>query len=476
MAACRLAAMPMSFWLPLLYAIVAVTVQVLVPPIVGVADNGDFHRNYQPFGLEPLAPDDPPRWLSRTYGQGRTLLVHGIGSEWVMVPLALVLNWTFHGRTFDITSLGTVHGAAFLVALGLLLALLHRTALRPASRLVIGMAVTVAACDVSNVAAFNSFGTEQTTLIAFMFLVAGLLAVALEGRATGAGVAWVTAAGILYVISKPQLAPSALFVAAAVLRLRWLAATASVREAVPALAVLVLAAGAGSQLQTQVALRHIVTVNVYHAVFTGVLQQSPDPAADLRELGADPALVGNVGVQAWGDPRSPDFADPKWRAFLKRVRLGTVVRFYLSHPSRLVALLDAMAVASLGHPKFWTGNYERASGKPAFAHPETWDAWARVRHALPASLTTVGGFVVVAVALAALVHLRSGRRGQLLAEVFVLVAALGASQFVLVPVGSGLPDLARHAYPFTIAFDAMVFFSIAALWAMGERVAARARA
>lgn len=166
-------------------------------------------------------------------------------------------------------------------------------------RLVVALALVLVVADARYIAYFNSGYTEPGSLLF------GLLTIDLFARlAVGEGdrvpnlLAFVASSALL-IWSKPQNVILAVPLAFLAVRLaildssmRWRVATAA------SAAVLVVSAVAyravPPPLWYKQHIRHI-------AVFNSLLPTSPDPAADLRELGVEPALATLSGRFPWNE-------------------------------------------------------------------------------------------------------------------------------------------------------------------------------
>ena len=76
-------------------------------------------------------------------------------------------------------------------------------------------------------------------------------------------------------------------------------------------------------------------MGLFHTFFMEMLPHSPDAGRDLDELGLDRGLLRYSGTNAYA-PGTP-LADPDFAArFFDRFDYGSLVRFYLAHPARLI--------------------------------------------------------------------------------------------------------------------------------------------
>ena len=118
--------------------------QLLIPPIVGLADNGDYARVLQPVGLESTAEGYAERYGSYVNRKYRTIPRTGkhpmYSSELLLAATAVQFDRLITADDeFDLAVLGAVHLAGYLI--GIYLILLATQTFSLPGRVVIGFAV-----------------------------------------------------------------------------------------------------------------------------------------------------------------------------------------------------------------------------------------------------------------------------------------------------------------------------------------------
>ncbi|MGH9660862.1 MAG: hypothetical protein ACRD96_20100, partial [Bryobacteraceae bacterium] len=305
-------------WAILFLFAAAVLVQVLIPPVVGMADNGDFPRIMGRFGITYTAEDHHDRYFryfNRTWRfDPATRWVSGhVSSESALVAAALPLNRLFFSEDrFDIRSLGLLHATLFLAGPWALIVFSRRFG--PAARTLALALPLWMWTDAGYIAYFNSFYSESASYVFLLALLACLLLVMEEPR-LGA-LAGFAAAALLFVAAKPQNALAGVCCGLFALRLSPLREDRRWKVACSALAP-VLLAGAGMVYFTRD--KGLDEATRYIAVIEELLGHSPNPRQDLRDLGLDPALARYAGVSPYA-PDSPRY-DPEFRlAFFDQFR------------------------------------------------------------------------------------------------------------------------------------------------------------
>ncbi|MGH9366325.1 MAG: hypothetical protein ACRD3M_01465 [Thermoanaerobaculia bacterium] len=425
--------------------------QLLVPPIVGLADNGDFDRVMEPCGIRADAPyaDRFFAWVCDCYRfDPRGIRPGGfLTSERLFVLTAIPVNRLFSTPGgFRIEAMGSVQAAALLAALGLLLA-----ATRPlpkASRIGAAALLLLIFTDVAYASYLNSFYSEPASLIFLLLWVALALAAA---RVTRPGVfAAFLAAAALFVATKPQNALLSIPLAALAARLATRLPGLWRRRGFAAAGLLALL-GVWYHGRAPREMRRVI---LYDAVFRGLLAHSSDPVRDLEALGLPRDLAPLAGKTAY-QPGSR-FDDPALEPeFFARTSFGDVFRFYAARPGRaLVALARAAPRAFHMRPPH-LGNYEKASGRPAGSLARSFAYWSDLKSWLPLPAAALALFFAASVAAA--LRLR-GRipAARAASEIWLVVALIAAYQFALVLLGEGDHELEKHLFLFHACVDLQV--------------------
>jgi hypothetical protein len=450
-----------------LFAIVAVVLvrQLLLPPIVGLADNGDFVRVLEPLGLQHGAAEWGERywgWLDKTYVPGPRLPLELESSQLLLTRAAQGLaGLVRRDGVLDIRVQGAVHLALYL--LGLALVLRAARTFRAPARVTLGLAVLVAATDIAYVAPLNSFYAEAASLL-FLVLVLGFGLVALrEDGARGWALPGYLAAAALFVAAKPQNHPLAvpLAVVPLVLLPRLQRRATRLLAVLATLLLVVLAYDLHSRLPWSQTIR-----NRWNDVFFTILADSPDPRADLAEFGLEPELARFARVPAFADSIPIE-------AVTARYGFADVLRFHARHPSRFLRTAAVCAESAFVWRDPRMGNFTRDSGRPAGTLAHQFSAWSRLERAvLPASLPFLVVFLAGVMVAAALVGFRSGpASGAGSTALFGAALALAAGmEFGVCVVGDGYYDIVKHLYLFQVLFDACLFAAGAwiATWAAGR--------
>ncbi|HTD52425.1 MAG TPA: hypothetical protein VK780_05325 [Thermoanaerobaculia bacterium] len=433
-----------------------VSIQLFVPPIVGLADNGDYERvmGYAGFQHTTAVYGDryfsflrtryavvSPGWFRGGYHSSETLFAF----------LARYLHLAFSKQSlFDIRLLGAIHATLLIVALaGLIWA--GRGLSVPAQSLVAALLVFVFT-DVGYVSPFNSFYSQTASLLFLLLAVAIAAGAVRRGRLSGGWLLAYFGCALLFVGSKPQERLAAPLLALFGMRLAGVRIADAWRRSAVWLGVGLCAFSVWYGRHTPYTLRE---ATIFQVVFDDVLAHSAAPTTDAAELRLDPDWVKYTG----SNPYSPDspLLDPEFRVrFLHQVGYRRILRFYLRHPTRLVERVERASLQAWSlRPAF--GNFERSPEHPEPRLATRFSLWSRMRGRLGAHplfwiMLLFGGNLAAALTT----YRRSTPRGRLFREGVILVVLMSGLAFAVCALAGAPPDLSRALYVYHALCDLLL--------------------
>ncbi|HXM42470.1 MAG TPA: hypothetical protein VN924_14550 [Bryobacteraceae bacterium] len=446
------------------------TYQLFIPPIVGLADQGDFIRTIGRFGYGPqhhgsleyiyvepkFIPD--PHYRSPDWEQAN--------SEYLFVGATLLLNkLVSKDGLLDITVAGFVHLLVFMAAFARLLWVVRRDR----AYALIWIGAMVALTDVGYAVYWNSFYAEPASCIFFLLLLAEAVEIARAGQTRPASILRWSLWSVLWILAKPQNAPIGLILGLFTFRLAlWMGSTTARFAAV-----------AGGCAMFGCAAFNVATMpnvgrqaNTYGMIFSGILGDSKNPAADLRALGLDPQLAKYAGTGAWS--AGTDFPEVAASGVLRRVNTFTVLRFYLLRPARMWRRLHELLPTITFLRWHGYGNYEPSAGLPPSAQSRAFTLWSGFHeHVLPGMnkwivFALAGWPLVAAWRWARSRDMLLRRRLEMLALLPVCcLAALFSAVY-----GDAF-DVIKHMYLFNLLLDGCMVYaaSVGWRWVAGARSA-----
>ncbi len=432
------------------------SIQLLVPPVVGLADNGDYQRviGYAGFQHTTAVAAEryfsflrtryaivAPGWFRGGYHSSETLLAFV-----ARFAHAAVSREPF----FDIRLLGAMHAALLLLALAEILRACRELA-TPTQALVAALLVFVFT-DVGYVAPFNSFYSQTASLL-FLLLTAAIAAEAVRrGRLSGGWLLAYFGCAVLFVGSKPQERLAAPLLALFGMRLAGVTFRGAWRRAAVWLGIGLCAFSVWYGRHTPYTLRE---ATIFQVVFDDLLTHSSSPAADAAELRLDPEWAKYTGSNPYA-PDSP-LLDPAFRtSFLHRIGYRQILRFYVRHPARLLGRVERASLQAWSlRPTF--GNFEKSPEHPETRLATRFSLWSRMRgrlgaHALLWIAMLLGGNLAAALAT----YRGSAPRSRRFREGLVLVVLMAALAFAVCVLAQAPTDLSRALYTYHALCDLLL--------------------
>jgi hypothetical protein len=343
--------------------------QILVPPVVGLADNGDFGKVAGVFSLG-APPELEFKYMSTayTFAQEYKQWAGYLSSEQAFAGAAVVLNQLVSKDAgLDIRIIGVIHAALYIWIWILAAPLLPR---KRAPRMILTIAALLIFGDAFYAAMFNTFYMDTAALLGLLALAVGFLRTA--NGITPAPSRWLMLAGALVLItSKTQHAlVGVIFIAALALpRIRKLTGLSSRAAAV---AVLVLATAIGASLYWVPGYYRVL--GAYNVIFYDILPHSKNVAADLASLGLDDSYRPYIGSYAFlptSGMQRPEFI----AAFARRTSNVALAGYYIGHPAVAFRILKS-ALSQAGRQRPPMGNFDHSAGKPEFAESSAFSLWS----------------------------------------------------------------------------------------------------
>jgi hypothetical protein len=415
--------------------------QMFAPPIVGMADQGDFRRIIGKFGYGPEQRDFNMYFVVPKYVpdlENRVRDWEQFSSEYGFVAAALVLNHIVSkDGALDIKVMGFVHALALIAALFRLLQVTRGSP--PWGWIALAFVLT----DVAYVAYLNTFFAEPASLIFFLLLFAESIQIVSKGMTRVALLRW-SAWAVLFVLAKPANAFPGLLIGLFALtflkasRVAWIGSAAIVGASVFMIATTP---------------QEMKNANTYNLLFLSVIPESRNPAADLQALGLDWRLQDSSRTGAW----SPDTRYPELETtgdIGAKVTQFRLLRFYLARPARFWRHIQAkLPTAMLMRPPY--GNFEPDAGPPHLSR--AFALWSDFHEHV---LQRVAKWILFLLLAPAAVVAVQWRNKELWMEFLALLGLCTLVAFLTAIFGDSWDDI-KHLFLFNLMLDALFVSSLA---------------
>ncbi|CAM3957601.1 hypothetical protein COLU111180_16590 [Cohnella lubricantis] len=451
-------------WLGVIAAGGLIIYLIMIPPVIGMADNGDFNRVIGISGIAPLDKNEP--YDERYFAYSHTIWAYGgythggyVSTHVLLVAVSGWISRIFSWHHYDIRFIGACYTALLLLAIALFV---RHSPLLSSRKLTAFLAAFTAAAivwvfgDIGYAAYFQSFFGEPYALIGMLLTAASAIALASADMPSRRMLALFIGATLAVATAKIQNAPLGFAFALLVWRMMPLRPDRSWRRQTITGICLLTACAA---IMLVFAPDRLVHANRYQTIFYGVLKDSPDVAKDMQELGIPEKYEGLAGTNYYETGTVIPQSNPALRReVLDQVEHKDIALFYLKHPDRFVDKLRKAAAAGASIRPYYLGNYEMQEGKPPRALSYQFSSWSQWKaHQMPHSLTWFASIYALYIAGLAIWRMRApSRRARLVPETLAVVALSGAFAFAIPLIGDGEADLGKHLFMFNVCFDMMV--------------------
>jgi len=423
----------------LLILAAAITYQLFVDPIVGMADNRDFARLMDPAGLDYRSVaayrETVFQFVETKFAFVKPSSYRYLTSQRPVLSAAKVLNGLVaKDDKFDVRSLGLCNVALYVAAVFVFLRAFR--CMGTAVRLFVATAALLGFADVKWVGYFNSFYCESASLV-FLFSTLGfaMLCIQREGQGPAAWLLWLA-----------YLASAFAF---------WMAKSQNTAFA-PCLALGAFYACPSSNARGRVYVRLLgtaaVPLGVVWAFVAGAYGVSVPTNAQVvwtEELSLHSTTLADDAREIGVDRGGPS--------------LARIARFYAHHPIRWWRMADRQAKEAFGYPTL--GNFTRGAGFAAKAQSQAFNTWSEFKKAsYPRNLALLMVLFVLYCTLA-------GMKARWLDEGSVArmrtlagpVLALGCALEFIAVVTFEANGTAKHFFIFNVAVDLCLLMALLSL-------------
>lgn len=437
---------------------------LILNPVLGKADNGDFGRMYSLSGLSDMGQtynDQYDGYFHKIY----RIVTPGILLPWYpnvmsgcyITKVAVILNFILCSTKlgfFDIRILAAIYSIIFITGIYLIL---KYNKLRLPAKIICGILAILVFTDGVYISYFNSFFGEATT-ISFMFLCIGSFFYLISRKEPNKyHFIFFFVSSLFFLTSKTQELPLLIFM--------WIIYFALYKfyEGYKKLifkftiAITVICAIAYVSISD-----YTNKNNIYQAVFTGIIYDSKTPNYDLKELGLDPKFASLAGTEFDTEDLAYDpVGETMLNEFYPNISMGKVLKFYIAHPDRAfekicVSADFAYSLYDIDEHNYPKGEYNSNKFVNSFR--------VNLINKYPSIHRNIYIFIcfsaIYLLVLIAYFFKTKKREVKLLTLMLLFILACGASQLVLPVLGSGLGDFGKHLFLINLSYDILVCSAI----------------
>lgn len=436
---------------------------IYIPPVRGVADQGDFERIMMPTGLNYFGGQVHSMYdfihqrydMSFVYpGHKLAYIPYLLGiipTTTYIYPITIAKLLCMPIGYFDTRVLAGVMCVNYIIIVALLLRRINVKSV--VSKVIIYIAVLLVFFDGIYVTMFNSLYGQSIMLVSFaLFLLAAVNLIEHIENLRKRDL-------ILFLVSCIFLLGSKLqcfvFLPFFIVIWLYLCKKSPRKTFVIVLTIFTVWYGVGNYVINGTSLNMDTQ---YNSVFYGILKDSPDPTADLVSLGLDTELAADAGKHSYLEPEEYKYvprSDILKDKFYSQMSNGKLIKFYLTHPSRLIKAMEITANHAFTN-KISLGTFEESAGMDSGAFSYRFDIWENIRGMYPKTLA----FIIPMYVLFLAIGLYEGvKKRNLYGYLFLIILMMGAIQFPMPYLGNGNADIIKQLFLFNVVFDLGLFVS-----------------
>lgn len=460
-------------------------------PFIGIADNGDFSRVIQPLGF---ASDTYPRFFYAAKdfyitildsSQNLLTLFKNILSppvenehdytttHTVFIKVAMIVNTLCHlliGRdiaNFDIRSLGLVYIVFYTIGLTLFMSKIEFS--KPRLKFLPILLTLIIFCDIGYLVHFHSFFGEAAILVSLFLIVGMILFLIQDDKERKTPLFLFFIACLLFIGAKVANAPVGILLSLFSLSFLFIRKDRMSKVMIIVGSVIILGFSIASFAKTP---EWMQKMNNYNTIFYGVLKDSSTPEQDLIDMGIDGKYISLKDTSPFS--RIVDYRGEQiTKDVYEKASHSDVLRFYLTHPKRILDKLILAAENSVPLKPSYLNNYEKEDYADSLRFTKRFSLWESFRkQAVGHAFIIILGYSIIYFTIVShrlISFIMSVNKEykvliQILASMLLLFTAAG--QFIIPIVGNGEADLQKHMFLFNVCFDLMILIGF--IWLVDQ--------
>ena len=444
---------------------------LFVPPLIGLADNGDFGRIMLPNGLRHERQRNPNDYFGYfNYRYDKLQYYNEVKADKsthsTIIKAAIALDDLFtKDKKFDIRFLAVINLAILALAIYWLVEVVQRMLDNKVLKYIMGLAAVVIFGDIGYTAYFNSFFGECVAYSFFLLSIAALLRFSVDQDVKMRYIVIFLFSSLIFIGSKNQYSLNGVlcfFILGSLLLLKvpnWKK-------------VLTVVLGSGllvfSIWMYQVIDEKIYLINKYHTITRGVLLFEPDAQNIVKKIGLDEQFALLAGTIYFDktpviDPKHEILMD----SFYPRYDIFSVALYYLKDPKAFAKIMKFGLKNSFAIRPEVLGNFARDSGRSYGEKANFFSLWSYIKeNHVPNSAQFVYFFLIICLSMAILRIIGYRKAGaprlQYCSEIVMLYVFLtGFSQVLISFIGAGDTDLKKHLFMTTVTWDILFYYNLA---------------
>ncbi|KJS86724.1 MAG: hypothetical protein JM58_06495 [Peptococcaceae bacterium BICA1-8] len=447
---------------------------LFVPPLIGLADNGDFERIIVPNDLRHEEQRDINDYFGyfnhkydrlQYYNEAKENIK---SSHSIIVKTAMALDKKIsNDGKFDIRFLAIISLAVLALSIYWIVEVIEKMVDNNKINYFLAVVAVIIFGDIGYTSYFNSFFGEAVAYPFFLLSISALLKFSQDRDSRKRYLLIYFISSFMFIGSKNQFALNGIvsFVLLALLIFFKIENRTKILSA--ALGVLLVVF---SLLMYYVIDDSINRINKYHMMTRGVMLFEPDVQAVTKEIGLDEqfALLAETIYYDSTPVINPE-DEILQTDFYSKYNLINVTFYYLKNPGAFSKIMEFGWKNSFTIRPEVLGNYERNSERDYGERTNFFSLWSYLKeNHIPHSSNFAYFFILICIALAInrIIEYRNKGTTEIVYYsefVMLYVFLTGFTQLLISFIGAGDADLKKHLFMTTVSLDILFYYYFAYL-------------
>lgn len=452
-----------------LFLIISI-ITLFVPPVIGMADNGDFYRIISQNDLYHLSNDSQDiffGYFDKDYGVfkynnelGRTL----ISTQSIFIKVAVFIDeLIWKDNIFDIRVLALLYIIIQAFAIYFITKVLLKDIKNNKYKLLIVALVTFVFSDTAYIAYYNSFYGEAVNISCFLFSIGILLYMCRYNKFNIHNLILFGISTYLLLGSKQQLSPIGILASILMIRIIFLKKDIKIRIVSSILAILLTISSIYYYKSIEGDFDYI---NRYHAMTRGALlfEGNPDEILGKFNIYDQYSLLENE-IFFQEIPMIHPYDERLMEDFYSNYSVFSILGYYIKNPKALIKMTSFAFKNSYAIRPKVMGNYEKSVGKPYGAKSNFFTLWSTFKEGvvpkgLIVSCIYILIFLIISFKRYRNAYLSKNNNEFIFQDTLLYALLIGLSQIFISIIGAGDADLAKHVFIYNLSFDLILIFLI----------------
>lgn len=449
-------------------SILLMSAVLLIPPIIGLADDGSFIGILSEQGMYKLdryEEDQYYDYFNSKYGIYEYFNEYSsntLSSQAIFIKAAKVLNNIFSSDKliFDIRYLSIllILYCAFSIYLLVDYASYKKSKF---TGYLIGLLCVFIFVDTGYSAYFNSFYAEGLIFVALLAAIGSALLMTQNRYRSSLLILSILINGLIAMGAKRQTIPIGILLGFLCIFFAWRDSIKNKNSAKKAFRTFALFSGiflCTANLAFYIfAPNNFSNVNKYHAMTRGAMQSSKNPEKSLEffDINSQYSILNN-SIYYEKYPSVDVDSEILKENFYSKYNFLSIFTYYFAHPQELFYMLGKAGENAYAIRPEILGNYEKTAGFQPGEKTQFFSLYSALKKM---AVPKTAGFFVIWIILVVLLNFKNKTR----MVVFVFIMLIGLLQIAISIIEMGDADLGKHLFLFNVAFDVVVFAGISAL-------------